>query len=218
MTTSGNFYVYKITNQVNGKFYLGITKNAPETRFRQHINNARTKVKYSRLAAAIIKHGKENFSTEVIEIHSSSEDVKLAEIRLIKKMTPHYNVTSGGDGTTGHTMSEEQRQKARDRMLGSKINLGRIWSDEQKLKMSKKKKGCKPPPISSLMAITRAENMRRAAKERCKKVICLTDNQTYNSSYEASLAYGLHKTTVASVCSGRRKAVYGLKFTYLEAA
>jgi group I intron endonuclease len=218
MTTSGNFCVYKITNRVNGKFYIGITRNAPEFRFRQHVNNARYKAKYSRIAAAIIKYGKENFFVEVLETHSSDEQVKLAEIRLIKEACPHYNVTLGGDGTTGHTMSEEQRQKARERMLGSKINLGRVWSDERKLEMSKKRKGCKPPPISSLMIITRAENMRRAAKERCKKVICLTDNQTYNSSYEASLAYGLHKTTVASVCSGRRKAVYGLKFTYLEAA
>lgn len=219
MTTSGiEFSVYKITNVVNGKFYIGITGKGVAHRWRQHVYNAKHKSKYGRLPAAILKYGKENFKVECLEVYPSPAEAKAAEVRIISELKPHYNATLGGDGTAGHTLSEEARSKARERMLGLKLNLGRKWTDEQKREMSNKKKGCKPPPTSPLMAITRAQNMRRAASDRRKKVICLTDNRTYNSSYEASLAYGLHKTTVASVCSGRRKAVYGLKFTYLEAA
>jgi group I intron endonuclease len=217
MTTSGSFYVYKITNQVNGKFYLGITKNAPKIRFRQHINNARARAKYSRLAAAIIKHGKENFSTEVIEIHSSSEDVKLAEIRLIKEMTPHYNVTSGGDGSTGHTMSEEQRQKARERMLGSKINLGNKWSIERKAALSAKLKGKKPPKETQLMRETRAANCRKRALETRRKVICVNTGLEYESIISAAKAHGLCKTTVSGICHKKRNAAYGIKFEFVVA-
>ena len=221
MTTSGTaveFSVYKITNLVNGKFYIGITGKGVSSRWRRHVYNAKAKSKYGRLPAAILKYGKENFQIETIEVYATAAEAKAAEIRFIKDLCPQYNATLGGDGTTGHTLNMAAREKARQRMLGSKLNLGRHWTDEQKLEMSKKKKGCEPPPVSSLMAETRAENMRRAAKNRRKKVICLTDNRAYDSSYEASRAYGLHDTTVASVCSGRRKAVYGLKFAYLEAA
>lgn len=216
MTTGKNFYVYKIANQVNGKFYIGITGKTAESRFKQHVYQARHKARYSRLASAIIKYGKEKFSVEVLEEHQNDSETKAAEIRLIKDLKPHYNVTLGGDGTSGHVMSDEQKEAARQRLMGNKINLGRKWTEAQKKAMSEKKKGCKPPPLNQLMIVTRAENMRRAAKNKRKKVICLSDGRTFDSADEASRAYGFHDKTVASVCSGRRKAVYGLRFSYLE--
>ena len=218
MTTSGNFYVYKITNRVNGKFYIGITRNTAEFRFRQHINNARHKAKYSRLAAAIIKYGKENFFVEVVETHSSDEQVKLAEIRLIKEARPHYNVTLGGDGTTGHTLSEEQRQKARDRMLGSKINLGNKWSMERKAALSAKLKGRKAPIETQLMRETRTANCRKRALETRRKVVCVTTGMQYESISSAAKAHGLCTTTVSAICRKKRKAAYGIQFEFAVAA
>lgn len=218
MTTSGNFFVYRITNRVNGKFYIGITRNAPEFRFRQHVNNARYKAKYSRLAAAIIKYGKENFFVEILETHSSDEQVKLAEIRLIKEARPHYNVTLGGDGTTGHTLSEEQRQKARERMLGSKINLGNKWSIESRAALSAKLKGRNPPKETKLMRETRAANCRKRALETRRKVVCVTTGMQYESISSAAKAHGLCKTTVSAICRKKRKAAYGIQFEFAVAA
>lgn len=217
MTTSGAYLVYKITNLTNGNIYIGMTRRPLGRRWSQHLCAAKKQSNASRIAKAIRKYGRDNFAIEVIESCDSEEGMKSSEIRLIASLRPIYNIASGGDGSPGHTMSPEARERARQRALGNKLNLGKRWTDAQKRAMSEKKRGCKPPPVTPLMHSSRAENMRRAARERRKRVICLSDGRTYNSAHEASIAYGFHDKTVASVCSGRRKAVYGLSFAYLEA-
>lgn len=63
------FCVYKITNLVNGKIYIGITKRNPKIRFNEHLSN-----KKELLYKAKKKYGRENFSLEIIE-DNISEDV-----------------------------------------------------------------------------------------------------------------------------------------------
>lgn len=55
--------IYKITNKINGKIYIGQSINI-ERRWKEHIFDNR---KNSLIHLAIIKYGKENFSFEVIE-------------------------------------------------------------------------------------------------------------------------------------------------------
>lgn len=61
-------YIYKITNNINGKVYIGQTIKTVEKRFRQHINNS-NKPYFSQiiLYKAMNKYGIENFSVEKIE-------------------------------------------------------------------------------------------------------------------------------------------------------
>ena len=54
-----------------------------------------------------------------------------------------HNMTNGGDGTSGRVISEEEREKMRQREVGNKRNLGRKTSEETKLKISKANKGKK---------------------------------------------------------------------------
>lgn len=56
--------IYKITNKINGKFYIGQSNNI-NRRFQEHI----TKGQLSRipLDIAIQKYGKENFLYETLE-------------------------------------------------------------------------------------------------------------------------------------------------------
>jgi group I intron endonuclease len=58
-----NGYIYKITNIINGKVYIGQTINSVENRFKQHTR----KKGCTYLYAAIKKYGKENFKVETIE-------------------------------------------------------------------------------------------------------------------------------------------------------
>jgi len=74
-------YIYKITNLIDAKVYIGQTNN-PQKRWKEHqrlgsmtyINN---KNKHSRLYLAMRKYGVENFTFEVIEaIGRDSKKIK----------------------------------------------------------------------------------------------------------------------------------------------
>lgn len=76
------FNIYKITNNVNGKVYIGRTYQNPSTRFRQH----RLGMGYGKkmpIHLAMTKYGIENFSHEVIYVAFSEKDSKFAEIYFI---------------------------------------------------------------------------------------------------------------------------------------
>lgn len=86
--------IYKITNKVNGKFYIGKTTLTIEARFKKHFYNHRTGNTY--LYKAMRKYGFENFAIE--ELQSNICDLNESEIRYIATLSPHYNMTLGGDG------------------------------------------------------------------------------------------------------------------------
>lgn len=98
-------YVYKIINTVNGKSYIGITKNI-KSRFAFHRTryNKRTKKEYFEkpLYKAFRKYGIENFKFLVLYEGLTLEDAKKKEVELIKKFKTlthenGYNITKGGD-------------------------------------------------------------------------------------------------------------------------
>lgn len=111
--------IYKITNLVNGKVYIGKTmKNQLRTRFREHIAEARRGNK-SYLKQALRKYGFDKFSIEPICEVADRDELSKKEIELIKlydSMNPEkgYNLTPGGEGAaywTGKKRSPESSVK-----------------------------------------------------------------------------------------------------------
>lgn len=98
-------YIYKITNQINNKVYIGKTTESIEERWRHHKNDAFSpihseKMKHRPLYAAIRKYGIENFIIEPIE-ECSLEELNQKEcywIEYYHSFQDGYNVTCGGDG------------------------------------------------------------------------------------------------------------------------
>lgn len=88
--------IYKATNKLNGKAYVGFTRNTAEDRFTTHCERGNS------LHQAIKKHGAENFEVSVLE---ESEDwlylVTVREpyyIKSLNTMVPNgYNKTKGGE-------------------------------------------------------------------------------------------------------------------------
>ena len=58
--------VYKITNLLNEKIYVGVTSKSLEERWKNHVKKINSK-NPTRLALAIKKNGIENFQIELIE-------------------------------------------------------------------------------------------------------------------------------------------------------
>lgn len=99
-------YLYKITNKVNGKLYIGITKN-PKSRKNQHLNT-RNRNWNSLISKAIDKYGKESFVFEVLCVGSREyiSDLERLTITAFGSLCPKgYNIQLGGfTGSSGYKM------------------------------------------------------------------------------------------------------------------
>jgi len=90
--------IYQITNQVNGKTYIGKTTKTLEERFRGHLYEASYERVNTYLYKAIRKYGESNFTAKVIENQVPETELNDRERYWIKKLNPEYNLTEGGEG------------------------------------------------------------------------------------------------------------------------
>lgn len=89
--------IYKITNRINGKIYIGQSINI-KFRWKQHEQEAKGERRNSLLYQAMRKYGLENFSFEVIE-ECSQENLNEREVYWIdyyNSFNEGYNMTPGG--------------------------------------------------------------------------------------------------------------------------
>lgn len=103
-------YIYKITNKINNKIYIGKTTILPEIRWKQHIsasNGNKNRIDYNYLLhKAIRKYGKDNFILEILEEVEDESLLSKKEIYyinyynscILKENSNGYNMTFGGEG------------------------------------------------------------------------------------------------------------------------
>lgn len=117
-------YIYKITNLLNGKIYIGKHKYDKPELDPKYITSGVL------INKSINKHGIQNFSKELICICNSLEELNLKESWFISEFNSNYpngyNLTSGGDGISDP--SDEILRKNRE------WHLGKTQSEETKLK------------------------------------------------------------------------------------
>ena len=93
-------FIYKITNNINGKMYIGKTDRDIETRWNEHIRHAST-LKHIPLYRAINKYGAENFKIELVE-ECQTEILNEREQYWISYYDTYdkgYNCSLGGEGS-----------------------------------------------------------------------------------------------------------------------
>jgi group I intron endonuclease len=107
--------IYKITNIINNKIYIGKTTKNINIRFNQHIKESKREHSNHYICRSIKKHGKENFIVETLETCNSFEELNSRErfwIRTLNCKAPNgYNISDGGDGSNGHIMPLNSRKK-----------------------------------------------------------------------------------------------------------
>jgi len=108
-------YIYKITNDVNGKMYVGKTEQTdPYKRWKQHIQDSkRDEHKERPLYRAINKYGIEHFRFEVIEETNNTyerEQYWIDKLRTYAglKNSNGYNATLGGEGKCQINLTKDE--------------------------------------------------------------------------------------------------------------
>ena len=129
--------IYKITNIINNKIYIGQTIQKLELRFADHRYSALNTNRPQYLYKAMRKYGIENFKIESIETNIPLYLLNEREQHYIKTFntidhSKGYNLTTGGNN--GFKMLQDTCENSRKRMLGHKM------SDETKQKISDTKK------------------------------------------------------------------------------
>lgn len=125
--------VYKITNLINGKIYVGITKEKYlKHRFWAHTNRQSAAGSY--IHKSIQKYGAEHFLMELLATYHTPDEAKAEERRLISiwRLNVHrypegngMNLTDGGDGSYGcrHSTSSIKKMSGKNNhnygLLGS---------------------------------------------------------------------------------------------------
>jgi hypothetical protein len=116
--------IYKITNLINGKIYIGQTKSVG-IRFKCYWGSGKL------IRLAIKKYGKENFKKEIIEECNTKEELNIREIFWIKELNTKapngYNILKGGSCRhdenaywSGKTHTEEYKKMCSERSKGEK--------------------------------------------------------------------------------------------------
>lgn len=126
--------IYKITNNINGKIYIGQTVQTLKRRFTAH---ATKKSSISAITSAIQKYGRDNFSYITLAEYNTLTDLNEAEkyyIYLYNSLAPNgYNLRTGGGN---YAVCDITRKRLSDSHKGQKsaaakqvidITTGFIW-------------------------------------------------------------------------------------------
>lgn len=164
--------IYLRTNKINGKKYVGQAVDFDRREYEwKHakyyagplINRARGKYKI------------DDFKSEILRECQTQEELNQWEQYYIKKLNTKYpngyNLTDGGEGTTGFRHSEEARKKISQAQIGRQSpNKGKHLSEETKNKLSESLKG-KTPWNRGLKGMQAAWNKGKHLSEDHKRIL-----------------------------------------------
>jgi group I intron endonuclease len=124
-------FVYKIVNSVNGKEYIGITKNT-KLRWNAHVHSSKTK--NTPLYSAMRKYGIDKFNMQVICICPNWGYACAVEVALIFISSSLYNLAAGGEGgfVVPEASKSEWKKKLSNARKGAKPALGMKHTEQNK--------------------------------------------------------------------------------------
>ena len=211
-------YVYKITNDVNGKMYIGQTSRSLYERFEEHCYEVRVQRFADRpLYAAMIKYGVEHFSIELIEETDNPKEREIYWIEYYQTFKNGYNATFGGDG---------KRYIDYDLVVDTYKQIGNMVDTANLL-------GIHPDSVNNILKL-KDECKRSSADiqiEKRAKPINMFDLdgqylRTFVSSYDAARYLIQHsltncklttiKTHISDVCKSKRKSAAGFRWAYVQ--
>lgn len=193
---TNKYCVYIHINKVNNKKYVGITRQKVKARWQNGLGYRRN----PHFNAAILKYGWDNFEHIVLHTELTYEDACRYEIEYIKRLHLKdkrfgYNLTDGGEGTSGYVYTEEQRKNVSERRKGIKFSLSHL----EHMRESAKHGGDSPKSIPVDMLDINGNVIKR-----------------FGALSEAAKYSGANKSNIARCCRGKIKSSKGYIWRYAE--
>lgn len=173
--------IYRVSNKLNGKYYIGQTTRKVGERWSLHKSEARNRPK-AHFHKAIRKHGERVFVVDVLDRAETLEELNALEEGWIKHlcaMDPMYgyNHLAGGENYTRSPatlakMSAAGRRKvisARTRALISLASKGRPHTKEHASKIAASLRG-RSPSLKCRLAVANANRNRTLSVETRAKL------------------------------------------------
>ena len=188
--------VYLITNLVNGKKYIGATKQSLRMRLTAHFNE---KQRNSLIRIDSLKYGRNNFKIESLHKCSSKEEMDALEKAAVERENCYapngYNVRRWGQSIGG--MPLESRKK---------------MSESHKLRFKKNPELRKKMGEYSKMA---TPYWRGKMAHNRRKIMCIETGKEYPSLKDAAEELKLNISNLCSALRGQLKSTGGLHFKYI---
>jgi group I intron endonuclease len=182
--------IYKATNKINGKCYIGQTIKTLNIRKTGHYSSMRfgSQLKFHK---ALRKYDKEDFQWEVIEKCSNSQELDKMEMFYIKECKSLKNGYNNCPGGNSH--SEETRKKIAKGNTGKR----RKFTPEQCKRISEAHKGIKPSKecIRKRTIANTGKKRTKQTKEMMKKSAI----GNVNGSKEWSFVWNDEKITIKNL-------------------
>nr|DAO35045.1 MAG TPA: intron associated endonuclease [Caudoviricetes sp.] len=206
--------VYKATNKINNKVYIGITTKTLEHRKRIHIRDSKTKDTY--FYRALRKYGENNFEWEIIDSAETMEELEELERYYINLYDSFNNKKKGYNSTSGghnlYEITDEERHNRSKRAKGKNNPMygvespmkGKHFTEEHKSKISNSlKKSYRPHVVGG-------------SNPSAKKVINLDTKEIFETLTDASKKYGISRQMIGKVCNGHNKTAKGFRWAFIE--
>lgn len=203
-------YIYVITNDVNGKQYVGKTNWTIEKRFKEHIHDSKSKRCEKRpLYNAMNKYGIEYFSIKQLEecdefIASEREQYWIQKLNTYG--STGYNATLGGDSKHYYNYKEIadkylelQNQKETAKYFNCDLKTVRVACKQYNIKILSSGELSKRKNHKSVFMLSKNG-------EILKEFFSIQDAYTYINK-----PYSSH---IQEVCNGKRKQAYGYKWKW----
>ena len=123
--------IYKITNLINEKKYIGCTIYPINKRFEEHIYRCLKSDSNTKFCNSIRKYSVENFNIELIEECEISVIYEREKFYITEFKTYEYglNSTVGGEGCLGYVHSPEIRKKISENTRDGNSHKGKTYEE-----------------------------------------------------------------------------------------
>ena len=170
-------YIYKITNDINNKVYIGKTDFSIQKRFQEHCRDALKESNGKRpLYLAMKKYGIEHFSIELVQETKNSDADEIFWIDYYDSYANGYNATYGGDGK--HLFSHDDI-------------LNRLYENPYPSEVAKEF-GCSPDLVRSIAKENQVEVKNKASEqmklEKSKKISAYTKDNVFVKSFDSTVS------------------------------